>query len=370
MLQLSQHRPAMIYYPIMKNRKLRAGDRVRVRFPAAILSTLDADGTLDGVPFMPEMLDWCGKPFLVQRRVEKTCVDGYPMRCFPGDDVVILDGSRCDGQGHDGCRHGCRIFWKEAWLRPADAEDTTAQVSETALRELRARLKVKADANHYFCQSTQLYRSTETFTGKQKVTAARIVFKEIRRGDLSVPEVLRLIVHWSWQKLQRAAGADGSLHGPHKLTPSESLSLKPGEVVRVKSRAQIVATLDQQNRNRGMGICCEMTRCCGREAKVRYRVDRLIDERTGTMRELSDTVVLQNIRNDERLNEECLCYGQLGDCPRGELMYWREIWLERVNRIGAGAEEGATPLPAKHEPAKAFLSRLQIRLMSERRVHR
>jgi hypothetical protein len=28
----------------------------------------------------------------------------------------------------------------------------------------------------------------------------------------------------------------------------------------------------------------------------------------------------------------------MGDCPRGELMYWREIWLERVNK-----QDQATP---------------------------
>jgi hypothetical protein len=67
-------------------------------------------------------------------------------------------------------------------------------------------------------------------------------------------------------------------------------------------------------------------------AEVRYRVDRIIDERTGKMRELHDTVSLQNLQNNETLYDECLCYDELGDCPRGELMYWREIWLERANR--------------------------------------
>ena len=52
----------------MKRHKFRAGDRVIVRSPEEILSTLDADGTLHGLPFMPEMLDWCGKPFRVERR--------------------------------------------------------------------------------------------------------------------------------------------------------------------------------------------------------------------------------------------------------------------------------------------------------------
>jgi hypothetical protein len=32
-------------------------------------------------------------------------------------------------------------------------------------------------------------------------------------------------------------------------------------------------------------------------------------------------------------DSQCLCWNETGDCPRGELMYWREIWLERVNAV-------------------------------------
>ena len=46
-----------------------------------------------------------------------------------------------------------------------------------------------------------------------------------------------------------------------------------------------------------MGICYEMTRYCGGQAEVRDRVDRIIDERTGKMREIRDTVTLQNMRS-------------------------------------------------------------------------
>ena len=324
---------------IMKLQRFRAGDRVAVRSAEEILSTLDADGTLDGLPFMPEMLDWCGKPFRVLRRVEKTCVDLPPpawgaRRRFPANDVVILDGPRCDGNGHDGCKHGCRIFWREAWLHPVDAGAATAQRSETGLEELRARLKVKSDKDHYFCQSTELSKTVEAFPGRRKLWWIRIPLREIRNGDRSVSEVLKLVVLWGWHSLWRAATGEPWFRGPNNQTPNESLDLKPGDVVRVKSRAQIVETLNQKSRNRGLGFCHEMTRCCGEAAKVLYRVDRVIDERTGEMRELHDTVALQSLRNNETLFDKCLCAHELGDCPRGELMYWREIWLERANRSG------------------------------------
>jgi len=216
-----------------------------------------------------------------------------------------------------------------------DAGATTTQRSETGLDELRARLKVKSDESHYFCQSTELFKATEAFTGRHKFWWVRIPFREIRNGDRSVSQVLKLFVLWYWQRLRRAATGEPWFRGPHVRTPSESLDLKPGDVVRVKSRAQIVETLDHNSRNRGLSIGYEMTRCCEGVAEVRYRVDRIIDEWTGKMRELHDTVTLQNMRNNETLCDECLCGGELGDCPRGELMYWREIWLERVNRSGS-----------------------------------
>jgi hypothetical protein len=90
----------------MMNRRFRAGDRVFVRPPEEILSTLDGNGTLDGVPFMPEMLGSCGELFQVKRRVEKICAPDLPLRRFPANDVVILNGPRCDGSGHDGCNRG------------------------------------------------------------------------------------------------------------------------------------------------------------------------------------------------------------------------------------------------------------------------
>ena len=351
-----------------KGHSFCVGDQVTVRAPQEILATLDGNGTLDGLPFMPEMLDWCGKKFFVQRRVEKTCVADHPMRRFPANDVVILDGARCDGSGHDGCKHGCRIYWKEAWLASVNPLSATAPISRTAFEALRARLRVKKDDRRYFCQSTEMYNATEAFPGKQKPWKARIILRELRAGELSLMALAGFFVFWSWQRiLRRGAGCDAWLHGRQTRTPRESLNLKPGELVRVKTRSQIVESLDQKGRNRGMAICYEMTRCCGGEAEVRYRVDRIIDERTGVMRDMSDTVTLQNVKQNRTLSEECLCYDQLGDCPRGELMYWREIWLERVNPSAANRE---TP-PPPGRPSSASLP-CAVRNHTEvepRRVH-
>ena len=319
----------------MRHARFFAGDQVLVRSPREILATLDADGTLDGLPFMPEMLDCCGRTFRVYRRVEKTCVDVVPPvdsnRRFAKNDVVTLEDLRCDGGGHDGCKRGCRIYWKEAWLRAADSSESEAPVDNSALTALSARLKVKTDEERYFCQSTELLRSTEPFSGRMKPSLVQIALRQVRQKDRSMPETAKLFSRWLRLRLHRAVAGDNRLRGPNtRGTPVVALDLKPGELVRVKPLDQIVATLDAKKRNRGINICHEMTRCCGEVAEVRYRVTRVIEERSGKMRELNHSVTLQAPRGTKSVWDECLCYGEMGDCPRGELMYWREIWLERV----------------------------------------
>jgi hypothetical protein len=324
---------------VEKPRRLRRGDQVVVRSPEEILATLDAEGTLGALPFMPEMLDWCGKTFRVERRVGKTCValppGVYPNQRFPADDVVFLGGLRCDGGAHDGCKRSCKIFWKEAWLRPVEgSEPAPAPASATAGREAcLARLKTKSDETHYFCQTTSLPRATEPFPGSKKLSMVRVALHEVLDGDRSLAELARMLVSWSWQRAMNKLHGGRWVTGPGDRTPTASVGLAPGDQVRIRSRAEVVATLDGRRRNRGMGFCPEMTRCCGADAEVRQRIDRLIDERTGVMRELRDTVSLRNVkgRGIDMPDADCLCADELGDCARGEMMFWREIWLERVD---------------------------------------
>jgi len=60
-------------------RKLKVGDWVEVRSSKEILQTLDDDGRLEGLPFMPEMLRHCGQTFQVYKRAHKTCDPFYPV---------------------------------------------------------------------------------------------------------------------------------------------------------------------------------------------------------------------------------------------------------------------------------------------------
>ncbi len=51
----------------------KVGDSVEVRSRGDILATLDKNGWLDNLPFMPEMFAYCGARFRVHKSAHKTC---------------------------------------------------------------------------------------------------------------------------------------------------------------------------------------------------------------------------------------------------------------------------------------------------------
>ena len=96
---------------------LRVGEIVEVRSEADILATLDARGELESLPFMPEMLQFCGRRFRVDKLAVKLCDTIGSTGMYRMRNAVHLEGVRCDGQAHGGCQAGCLVYWKEAWLK-------------------------------------------------------------------------------------------------------------------------------------------------------------------------------------------------------------------------------------------------------------
>ena len=129
---------------------LRSGDWVEVRSPQEIWRHLRADGTLNGLPFMPEMLEYCGRRAKVARRAEKTCIEfpggSYRFQEFRGNDVVLLDGLRCSGSNHDGCQRACVMFWKEDWLRPVKSGEPTGGADPQADTSVACNLRTMTAA--------------------------------------------------------------------------------------------------------------------------------------------------------------------------------------------------------------------------------
>src|SRR5262245_51326612 len=107
--------------------RLRVGEEVEIKSAEEILRSLDHNGDSDALPFMPEMLKFCGRRFRVAKRAHKTCdtIDNRGLRRMENP-AVHLEGLRCDGAAHGGCQARCMLFWKEAWLRRVgDVRDRT-----------------------------------------------------------------------------------------------------------------------------------------------------------------------------------------------------------------------------------------------------
>jgi hypothetical protein len=108
-------------------------------------------------------------------------------------------------------------------------------------------------------------------------------------------------------------------------TPAESLDLQPGELVEIKSLPEIIATLNVNQENRGLWFDREMIYYCGKRFRVQRRVNRILDEKTGKMIEIKNPCIIL---------DGPFCLGDYHKlCPRLGHLYWREIWLKRVEPV-------------------------------------
>ena len=291
--------------------EFRRGQSATVRSLSEILATLDADAKLEGMPFMPEMVPLCGKTFRVFRRAERTCVEGIGMRSMKN--AVFLEGLRCDGSAHGGCQRGCLFFWKEAWLKEVGSGQSAVGCERTA-PQLPT---MKGD--RFYCQSTELGAASSDLPPGR----LRHFLHDMRIGEMS----LRHFAYLAW----RALANRGSrlvcgrpfyeVSGEQKKTASAGLDLQAGELVEIKSLAEIQATLDSRGRNRGLSFEPEMALHCGRRCRVAMPLRTIIAEDSGKIVQLNNTVILEGL----------VCHGICAvNCPRANYFYWRDIWLKRV----------------------------------------
>jgi hypothetical protein len=316
---------------------LRPGDFVEVKSPGEILQTLDADGTLDRLPFMPEMVEFCGRRFRVSKRAVKTCYYGATsgMRKFPAEDVVLLEGLRCSGVAHDGCQKSCTIFWREAWLRRVESSTQSIARPESS-EQLRARLKTSTGPKTYFCQASEILNATTELSRWERFGKC---FDELNSGNCGVLEMAKRIGIWLFWRIRKVfLGAYA--RGSQNSTPVESLNLRSGEWIEIKPLDSISETLDKKAHNRGLYFTPLMGQLCGERHRVERKPEKIIVDGTGEIRQLRNTVFLEGSLCG------CACVA-FGGCPRGEFAYWREIWLRRTQATAApGCER---PVAAEEE---------------------
>lgn len=315
---------------------LRGGDHVRLRGVPELLEVLDGDGCTDALPFMEELLQFSGKTLEVESRADKTC-DTINMSGTTRamTDTVHLAGLRCDGSAHGGCQAYCLFYVKEQWLERAD-RDSTRDVDNSDHDELTSRLRHFADAgpNTYRCQATQALEASRPLTGAghylRDLQTRNVPIRRLVAGLFWVA-VNRYQDFTRWHFPRRLRYRDGH-HLPdvrgtvrdENWPPPGDVDLSPGDLVEVRSRDEIRATLDEDQRNKGLWFDEEMARLCGRRGRILYRVERLIDEKTGRMLKVKkDLFVVSGLVGCEGI------YHKL--CTRSVIAMMRAAWLRRVD---------------------------------------
>src|SRR5262249_50951149 len=114
---------------IVSAKGLRVSALVEVRSQNEIMATLDERGELENLPFMPEMLKFCGQRLTVHKVAHKLCDTITSSGLHKMENAVHLTGSRCDGASHGGCETACLLYWKEAWLKRVGADEATPDPS-------------------------------------------------------------------------------------------------------------------------------------------------------------------------------------------------------------------------------------------------
>jgi hypothetical protein len=332
---------------------LRVGDLVEVRSEQEILATLDEQGTLDGMPFMPEMLPFCGKRVRVEKRAHKTCNTITVMESRRLHDTVHLEGLRCDGKAHGGCQADCLMFWKEAWLKRLDEASRQEEEHIRSSPDLRcdrtrlAQLTLRSDPPtidepYYRCQVTELLKASAPLPWWD----IRQYWRDYWSGNVGLISMFKVLLFrvflellhigvgyrallWTYDRFQKwRGGTPYPLRTGHlDKTPRETLDLLPGELVQIRPYEEILETLSKKNKNRGLWFGPEMVPYCGEVHRVRARVEHIIEESTGRMMRLpGECVILEGVICRAEYSENRLF------CPRNLFPFWREIWLRRVEK--------------------------------------
>lgn len=100
-------------------------------------------------------------------------------------------------------------------------------------------------------------------------------------------------------------------------------TLKPGDLVRVRTFEEIKNTLDENGRYKGgMLFIDEMKDFCGKTYRVLKRVNKLFDALPWKMKKSDEIVILDDVF--------CHGYGPYKECDRSCFFFWKEAWLKKI----------------------------------------
>ncbi len=133
---------------------------------------------------------------------------------------------------------------------------------------------------------------------------------------------LKLLLFDPRQWLRKLIRKQKRIMSPVRTINPDSIPLMVGDKVRVRSKEEILATLDRWGQLKGCSFIDEMGQYCGTIQEVFKPVHRFVDERDQNVKRTRGVVLLKNV----------LCQGTstFGECDRSCFYFWREEWLEKI----------------------------------------
>jgi hypothetical protein len=101
-----------------------------------------------------------------------------------------------------------------------------------------------------------------------------------------------------------------------------TVALAAGDLVRVRSREEIAATLDRWQELKGCAFLDNMWDYCGTTQRVLKPMERFLDERDYKVKKCRGLVLLEGV----------ICHGTpvFGRCDRCCHLFWRMEWLQKI----------------------------------------
>ena len=325
--------------------QLRVGDRVRVKSIEEILSTLDSDGKVEGLPFMPEMVAFAGRTLPVDAVTHRTC--GTVKICETSgttrhmEGAVHLRGVRCDGSCTRGLsgrlpdlleaavagggfpgEHRRRPSWRRRrlpttcrprWPPPPGATGTTT------------------DDPVYSCQGPAMLRATSVrLATPTRALGRRRPLGQRGRAHTALASFAVLAFN-RWQGAgangcQRRCGFAAGGSWPWYVPSGERrryppLDLQPGELVEVRSRDRDRGHPRRQRRPSWPSLRC-------RDAPLLREAHGSLPGSTASSTRRPAGCSGSATASSSRTSGVRARSGRV--CRRKIYTYWREAWLRRV----------------------------------------
>jgi hypothetical protein len=235
--------------------------------------------------------------------------------------VVLLHDLRCDGSAHGACQAACYMFWKTAWLEPAEDVAHGPAPARAEPRPAENPAVAAGGSPTYTCQFTEVVASSEPLHAWD----IRQDLRPLIAGNLTVLAFLSAVATRLFNFAQRARGGIGfpwRRVGTTSDSAVTNLNLRVGERVRVRSADEIAATLNRRGRNKGLWFDRDQLKRTGERYTVRTRVERIIDDATGKMLVIGTPCI---ILDGVDASGEFMRF-----CAQHDYPYWREVWLARA----------------------------------------